>query len=217
MRPAYVVTGTDTDVGKTVIAAALVAALDGYYWKPVQAGLAGETDAQIVRRLARAREDQILPEAYRLTTPASPHFAAERDDGVLIDIERLTKLPDAGGSRPLLVEGAGGLMVPLTRTSLQIDIFARWGLPVILCASTRLGTINHSLLSIEALRRRGIPLLGVAFVGDEQADSERTIVEMGGARRLGRLPHIDPLNGANLRQAFEQNFRRSDFLVDATA
>jgi dethiobiotin synthetase len=108
-------------------------------------------------------------------------------------------------------------MVPLTRTFLQIDLFARWGLPVILCASTRLGTINHSLLSIEALRRRGIPLLGVAFIGDEQADSERTIVEMGGARRLGRLPHIDPLNGANLRQAFEQNFRRSDFLVDATA
>jgi dethiobiotin synthetase len=216
MRPAFVVTGTDTDVGKTVFAAALVAALDGCYWKPIQAGLAAETDAQIVGRLSGAREDQILLEAYRLTTPASPHFAAERD-GVLIDIERLTKLPDAGGMRPLIIEGAGGLLVPLTRAFLQIDLFARWGVPVILCASTRLGTINHSLLSIEALKRRGIPLLGAAFIGDEQADSERTIVEMGGARRLGRLPPIDPLDGANLRQAFERNFRRSDFLAGAAA
>jgi len=216
MRPAFVVTGTDTDVGKTVLAAALVAALDAYYWKPVQAGLAGETDAQIVRRLADAREDQILPEVYRLTTPASPHFAAERD-GVVIDINRLIQLPDAGGLRPLIIEGAGGLMVPLTRSLLQIDLFARWGLPVILCSSTRLGTINHSLLSIEALKRRGIPLLGVAFVGAEQADPERTIVEMGGARRLGRLPHIDPLDAAGLRQAFERSFRRADFLADASA
>jgi len=216
MRPVFVVTGTDTDVGKTVLAAALVAALDGCYWKPVQAGLAGETDADIVRRLAGAREDQVLPEAYRLTTPASPHFAAERD-GVTIDVARLTKLPDAGGKRPLIIEGAGGLMVPLTRTILQIDLFARWGVPVILCASTRLGTINHSLLSLEALKRRGIPLLGVAFMGDEQADSERTIVEMGGARRLGRLPHVDPLDGMSLRRAFEHSFRRADFLADASA
>jgi dethiobiotin synthetase len=216
MRPAFVVTGTDTDIGKTVLAAALVAALDGCYWKPVQAGLAGETDAEIVRRLAGAGEDQILPEAYRLKTPASPHFAAERD-GIEIDVDRLTKLPDAGKTRPLIIEGAGGLMVPLTRSVLQIDLFARWGLPVILCSSTRLGTINHSLLSIEALKRRGIPLLGVAFIGDDQADSERTIVEMGAARRLGRLPRIDPLDAASLRRAFAQGFRRADFLADASA
>jgi len=207
-------TGTDTDVGKTVLAAALIAALDGCYWKPVQCGLVGETDAEIVRRLAGARDSQIIPEVYRLTTPASPHLAAERD-GVEIDVDRLAALPDAGGVRPLIIEGAGGLMVPLTRRFLQIDLFAHWGLPVILCSSTRLGTINHSLLSIEALKRRGIPLLGIAFVGEEQADSERTIVEMGGVRRLGRLPHIDPLDRASLRAAFERNFRRSDFLADA--
>jgi len=214
MRPAFVMTGTDTDVGKTVLAAALIAALDGCYWKPVQCGLVGETDAEIVRRLAGARDSQIIPEVYRLTTPASPHLAAERD-GVEIDVDRLAALPDAGGVRPLIIEGAGGLMVPLTRRFLQIDLFAHWGLPVILCSSTRLGTINHSLLSIEALKRRGIPLLGIAFVGEEQADSERTIVEMGGVRRLGRLPHIDPLDGASLRAAFERNFRRSNFLADA--
>ncbi len=213
MRPAFVVTGTDTDVGKTVLAAALVAALDGCYWKPVQCGLAGETDAEIVRRLSGACEDRILPETYRLTTAASPHLAAERD-GIEIDVGRLT-VPQT--PQPLLIEGAGGLMVPLTRRLLQIELFARWGLPVILCASTRLGTINHSLLSIEVLKRRGIPLLGIVFVGDEQADPERTIVDMGGVRRLGRLPRLDPLDAASLRAAFEQNFRRSDFLADASA
>ena len=216
MRPAFVVTGTDTDVGKTVLAAALVGALDGCYWKPVQAGLAGETDAETVRRLALVSADRIIPEVYRLTMPASPHLAAERD-GIEIDVDRLTVLPTAGGAHPLFIEGAGGLMVPLTRKHLQIDLFVRWGLPVVLCASTRLGTINHSLLSIEALRRRGIPLLGVAFVGDEQADSERTIVEMGGVRRLGRLPHLDRLEAATLRAAFERSFRRADFLADASA
>ena len=216
MRPAFVVTGTDTDVGKTVLAAALIGALDGCYWKPVQAGLAGETDAETVRRLALVSADRIIPEVYRLTMPASPHLAAERD-GIEIDVDRLTVLPTAGGAHPLFIEGAGGLMVPLTRKHLQIDLFVRWGLPVVLCASTRLGTINHSLLSIEALRRRGIPLLGVAFVGDEQADSERTIVEMGGVRRLGRLPHLDRLDAATLRAAFERSFRRADFLADASA
>lgn len=216
MRPAFVVTGTDTDVGKTVLAAALVAALDGCYWKPVQAGLAGETDAETVRRLALVSADRIIPEVYRLTMPASPHLAAERD-GIEIDVDRLTVLPAAGGVHLLFIEGAGGLMVPLTRKHLQIDLFVRWGLPVVLCASTRLGTINHSLLSIEALRRRGIPLHGVAFVGDEQADSERTIVEMGGVRRLGRLPHLDRLDATTLRAAFERSFRRADFLADASA
>jgi dethiobiotin synthetase len=215
MRAAFVVTGTDTDMGKTVLAAALVAALDGFYWKPVQAGLADETDAGIVRRLGGLTADRIIREVYRLTTSASPHVAAERD-GMEIDIERLARLPQAGAPRPLIIEGAGGLMVPLTRRFLQIDLFARWGVPVILCASTRLGTINHSLLSIEALKRRAVPLLGIAFVGDEHPDSERTIVEMGGVRRLGRLPRLDPLDAPSLRLAFEQNFQRLDFLAGAT-
>ena len=102
-------------------------------------------------------------------------------------------------------------MVPITRHQLQIDLFARWRAPVVLVASTRLGTINHSLLSIEALKRRNIPLLGIAFVGDEVADSESTIAAMGGVRRLGRFPRLDPLTPATLRAAFEANFRPEDF------
>ncbi len=166
MSAGLVVAGTDTDVGKTVFAASLVAALGACYWKPVQCGLADETDAEVVARLAGVVATRILPEVYRLNTPASPHLAAERD-GLEIDVERL--VPPAS-ERPLVVEPAGGLMVPLTRRLLQIDLIARWHMPVVLCASTRLGTINHSLLSIEALKRRAIPLIGIAFVGAEQSD-----------------------------------------------
>lgn len=211
MMPGLIVAGTDTDVGKTVFAAALVAALGGSYWKPVQCGLDGETDAETVRRLSGAEAECILPEAYRLATPASPHFAAERD-GIRIDVDRLTPPPARG---PLVIEPAGGVMVPLTRDVLQVDVIAGWRLPVVLCAATRLGTINHSLLSIEALRRRNIPMLGVAFIGAAQADAERTIAEMGGVRRLGRLPHLEPLEPQALREAFAANFDRADFLAGA--
>jgi dethiobiotin synthetase len=212
MSSAIVVTGTDTDVGKTVFAAGLVAALDGFYWKPVQAGLEGETDADIVQRLSGLPAGRILPEVYRLTTAASPHLAAERD-GIKIDIEGLANAPLPNIGRVVVIEGAGGLLVPLTRSYLQIELFARWAAPVVLVASTRLGTINHTLLSLEVLRRRQVPLLGVAFVGGENADSERTITEMGGVRHLGRLPIIDPLDAGTLRSAFATNFRAEDFLA----
>jgi dethiobiotin synthetase len=215
MRRAIVVTGTDTDVGKTVFAAALAAALDGYYWKPVQAGSQPETDRDTVRRLG-VSADRILPEVYALSTPASPHFAAEQD-GIEIDLARLSTPPSTPADAPLVIEGAGGLMVPLTRRQLQIDLFARWALPVVLVASTRLGTINHTLLSLEALRRREIPLLGVAFSGPENADSERTICEMGEARRLGRLSWLHPLDAPSLRTAFAENFAAADFLAAVPA
>jgi len=208
MNRAIVVTGTDTDVGKTVFAAALVAALGGYYWKPVQAGRAPEADAETVRRLAAIPDERILPSIYDLTTPASPHLAAERD-GIEIELARLRNPPRVDA--PLIIEGAGGLMVPLTRQHLQVDLFAAWNLPVVLVASTRLGTINHSLLSIEALRRRGIPLVGIAFTGEENADTERTIPTMAGARYLGRLPHLDPLDAATLQSAFAASFDIADF------
>ena len=200
MSSAIVVTGTDTDVGKTVFCAGLTRFLDGAYWKPVQAGLAGETDAQIVRRLAELPAERVLPETWALRTAASPHLAAEID-GVEIDPDALT-LP--ASHRPLVVEGAGGLLVPLTRRTLLIEVIARWGTPVVLCARTRLGTINHTLLSIEALRRRGIPLLGVAFVGDAHPENERIIGSLGEVPVLGRLPYLDPLTPPALAAAFER-------------
>lgn len=196
-----VVTGTDTDIGKTVFAAGLTAALAARYWKPVQAGLADGSDAASVAALG-VPADRVLPEAYRLTTPCSPHLAAEID-GVTIDPDRLA-LPEVEG--PLVVEGAGGVMVPVTRDLIFADLFARWGKPVVLVARTGLGTINHSVLSIEALRSRGVPILGIAFVGDAVEDSEAIIAALGKVRRLGRLPRLDPLNAATLAEAFAANF-----------
>lgn len=207
MSRGIVVTGTDTDIGKTVFAAALAAAIDGIYWKPVQAGLDQGGDSAGVAALSGLPADRILPEAYRLQTPCSPHRAAEID-GVTIDPARLA-LPAC--DRPLVVEGAGGVLVPLTRDLVYADMFARWGLPTVLVARTVLGTINHSLLSIEALRSRGVPILGIAFVGDANADSEATIAAIGGVRRLGRLPILADLTREKLAAAFAANFRRADF------
>ncbi|MGN6356592.1 MAG: dethiobiotin synthase [Novosphingobium sp.] len=194
-----VVTGTDTGIGKTVVAAGLAQALGARYWKPVQAGLDDGTDRDTVAALSGC---EVLPEAYRLVTPCSPHQAAAID-GVTIDPARLA-LPDGEG--PLVVEGAGGVLVPLREDLLYADMFARWGLPVVLAARTALGTINHSLLSLEALRARGVPIAGIAFVGDENAESERVICAVGRVRRLGRLPWLDPLNAETLRAAFAAGF-----------
>ncbi|WP_343519508.1 dethiobiotin synthase [Sphingomonas sp.] len=187
-----VVTGTDTGVGKTVAAAALAWRLGASYWKPVQAGLEEETDSEAVARLAGV---EVLPEAYRLATPCSPHRAAEID-GVTIDPDRLAPPPGR-----VVIEGAGGALVPLTRELLFADVFARWRLPVVIVARTALGTINHSLLTIEALRARGVPIAGMLFSGDEVADSQATICAIGRVRSLGRLAVLDPLTPAALREA----------------
>jgi dethiobiotin synthetase len=200
----FIVTGTDTGIGKTVFSAALAGALNATYWKPVQAGLEDETDSQTVARLAGVT---VLPEAYRLKLPASPHRAAA-EEGITIDPARLV-LPQT--AQPLVVEGAGGLMVPLTPEILFIDLFARWQAPLILCARTSLGTINHSLLSLEAIRTRNIPLLGIAFIGEANPDSEATICRLGRARRLGRLDPIASLNRATLAYAFAAGFDPGDF------
>jgi dethiobiotin synthetase len=199
-----IVTGTDTGIGKTVFSAALAGALGAAYWKPIQSGLEDGADADTVVSLGVTR---VMPEAYRLTQPLSPHRAAEID-GVTIDPDRLTP-PETDGT--LVIEGAGGVLVPVTRELLFADLFARWAAPVVLVSWTGLGTINHSLLSIEALRARGVPICGVAFVGDANEDNEATIAAIGRIKRLGRLPILDPLDAASLRAAFADHFRLEDF------
>lgn len=192
---AIIVTGTDTGIGKTIFAAGLTAALGARYWKPVQAGLDDATDTEIVAALSGA---ETLPETYRLNMPASPHLAAE-DMGLTLDLDRLA-LPETEG--PLVVEGAGGIMVPLTRQAYYLDLFARWQAPVILVARTQLGTINHTTLSLMALRGARCPVVGVAFVGDPEPDVEETISQMSDVAHLGRLPMIADLNAASLSAAF---------------
>ncbi len=251
MSAGFIVTGTDTGVGKTIFAAGLTAALCGRYWKPIQAGLDGETDGEVVRRLTADSDVEILNEIYRLKQLMSPHLAAARD-GVEIDLARLT-LPQArkvpvlaavapqeaaaersnivalkprgrsgltavpgngtatATTRPLVIEGAGGALVPLTRQALQIDVFDSWALPVVIVARTSLGTINHSLLTIEALRRRNIMIQGVAFVGDANPEVEDDIANFGRVRRLGRLPWIQPLDEPTLKRTFDLSFRMEDF------
>jgi dethiobiotin synthetase len=198
MGNSIVVTGTDTGIGKTVFSAGLVQALNATYWKPVQAGLEDETDSETVARLTG---EPTLPETYRLKMPASPHLAAEAED-VLISPDALN-IPACDG--PLVVEGAGGVMVPLNRDTLYLDMFARWHAPVILCARTQLGTINHSLMSLMALRQVGCTIVGVAFIGDPEPEVEQTICDFGMTYNLGRLPIIDSLNAQTLASAFAQS------------
>lgn len=200
---AFIVTGTDTGIGKTVFSAGLTARLGAHYWKPVQAGLDDETDSQTVARLSRR---PVLPEAWRLRMPASPHIAAAAE-GVVIDPCALTPPPQ----RPLVIEGAGGVMVPLDGRKTFLDLFARWNLPVILCARTALGTINHSLLSLAALRGAGLTVHGVAFIGEAQPQVEQTIAEMGRVRHLGRLGHLGDLTPDSLRAAFDAGFPADRF------
>ena len=207
----FVVTGTDTEIGKSVFAAGLTALIGAHYWKPVQAGLDddgfGTSDRERVARLAGVSGDRMIPEAYCLNTPCSPHQAAAID-GVAIDAGNLA-VPQVDG--PLVIEGAGGALVPLSDELLYADIFARWQLPTIIVARTGLGTINHSLLTLEALRARQVPIAGIAFVGDENAETQRVICAIGKVKRLGRLPMLDPLTPPALKQAMADNFSIEDF------
>ena len=196
-----VVCGTDTDVGKTVVSALLVQGLGAHYWKPVQRGLEDGGDSGRVQRLLDLPAERLWPEAYRFTAPVSPHWAAERD-GLSINPSRLA-LPAWDG--PLVVETAGGLLVPLRRNWLQIDQIAIWGLPVLLVARSGLGTLNHTLLSLEALQRRSIPVLGLVLNGDPHPDNPRTLAALGGVPVLAELPVLDPLD----REGLERQWQRS--------
>jgi dethiobiotin synthetase len=188
------VTGTDTDVGKTVAAAWLVAKLGACYWKPVQAGNYPETDSAIVRRLSGVPEDRILPEAYLLPEPIAPHEAARRA-GTEIDLVKLVPPPC---DRPLVVEGAGGVLVPLDDKTYVIDLAAELHLPIVLVARSTLGTINHTLLSLEAIRRRGLPLAGVVVNGPETPHNRAAIEHYGKVEIIAEISWLDQLTPATL-------------------
>ena len=212
MSNTCIITGTDTGIGKTVVSAMLTLALGGTYWKPVQSGVEGGVDTKAVQKMTGLPNERFLPEAYVFTEPLSPHRAAEIDDAH-INVEAL-EIPEMVDG-PLIIEGAGGLMVPLTRENLLINLFKKWNearrVPVILVARTGLGTINHTLLSLEALWSRKIPVHGIVFVGDENEDNMRTIGEFSDVKVLGRLPMLDSLTSESLTGAFEQNFDLDDF------
>jgi len=192
----YFVSGTDTDVGKTVASAWLMLHLEASYWKPIQAGLDGETDEAAVRRMTGASESRFVPSTYALPDPMSPHEAARRA-GVTIGLDRF-ELPDVPG--PLVVEGAGGLMVPLNDTAYVIDLIAQLGLPTILVCRSTLGTINHTLLSLEALRRRGLAVAGAILNGPLTPHNRAAIETYGAVRVLAEIPPLDELTPAALER-----------------
>ncbi len=199
-----VICGTDTDVGKTIVSALFVQGLEATYWKPVQSGTEGGGDRQRVIDLLELPEERWQPEAYAFQAPVSPHWAAEQE-GRCIDPE-LLQLPAIDG--PLVVETAGGLMVPLTRHWLQIQQLERWKLPVVLVARSELGTLNHTLLSLEALRTRNIAILGLVINGPPHSDNPRTLNELGDVPLLCELPPLEELNAAALaRQWRVQNVK----------
>ena len=200
MTPSFIVTGTDTGLGKTVVSAMYTLSLGMNYYKPIQSGIEDETDREAVKRMTGLGDDRVMQDGIRLMNPLSPHRSAELD-GVDIDIAAVAPKGDN-----LLVEGAGGLMVPVNRQTLYIDAFANWGLPVVLASRTGLGTINHTLLSLEAMRKRGIEIIGVAFVGDDNPDNMKTISEMGDVKALGRVPMMDDITPDKLQTVFIENF-----------
>jgi dethiobiotin synthetase len=176
----YFITGIGTDVGKTVAAAILTESLQADYWKPVQAGALDFTDTDTVKSLVSNTKSVFHPEAYRLKMAASPHRAAAAE-GIEIDVTAL-ELPAT--SNNLIVEGAGGLMVPLNKRHLILDLVQQLGLEVVLVSRNYLGSINHTLLTAEVLRHRKVPVAGIIFNGEENSTTEDFIIKYTGLRRL---------------------------------
>ncbi len=184
MRGVFV-TGTDTNVGKTVVSAWACKSWGLSYWKPVQTGCEEDDDTATVARLAGCPTHA---PRWRLKAPLAPLPAAELE-GQVIRLEDFT-LPEG----PVLVEGAGGILVPLTATAMMTDLMARLGLPVLVAARSGLGTINHTLLTLEALRARALPILGVVLVGPPNAGNRQAIEQFGKVQVLGELPPLSPLD-----------------------
>jgi dethiobiotin synthetase len=199
----FFITGTDTDVGKTVVAALLTLGLGASYWKPVQSGLEPSTDTKTVKTLTQLDPSHFFPERFRLTQPLSPHAAAAIDQ-VSIDLNDF-QLPQVKTSY-LIVEGAGGLMVPLNNQDLMIDLIQFLELPVCLVARSTLGTINHTLLSLAQLKQAKIPILGVILNGPKNESNRSAIIHYGQVPVLGELEWLPHLNAATLEQAFHQIF-----------
>lgn len=209
MSRRFFVTGTDTGVGKTVLAALLCAALDAAYWKPIQTGSDEGTDRETVARLTGLSPDKLLPAVYCFRPPVSPHLAAEQaGEEIRLEKVRLPVLPDGAA---LIVEGAGGVLVPINQKEFMADLMKHLGLPALLAARGALGTINHTLLSLGALRRAGIAVAGVVMIGEEFGDNRRAIERYGNVRVAGSIPQLARLDRAVLLEVFRTRFDANVF------
>lgn len=192
----FFVAGTDTDIGKTVVSAMLMSGLDATYWKPIQAGLESETDTEFVIRTSEAEEERVIPERYRLNTPMSPHAAADID-GISISLSDF-QLPEFT-TKHLIVEGAGGLIVPINWEETVLDLIQHLNIPVLLVARSTLGTLNHTLLSLQALKDSSIEVFGVILNGPKHISNKETI------GHFGKVPvyELNPLSNLRRRELIQ--------------
>jgi dethiobiotin synthetase len=195
------ITGIGTDVGKTVASAIITQALEADYWKPIQAGDLALSDTHKVKSQILNPKSQFHPNAYALNTPASPHLAAALD-GVTIDLQQI-KEPQTNNH--LVIEGAGGILVPLNNNDCIIDLIQP-DYKVIVVSRHYLGSINHTLLTIEALKSRNIPVAGIIFSGDENQATETIILNKTGVKCIGRIDN-EPYFDANVIAYYADKFR----------
>lgn len=196
----YFITGIGTEIGKTVSSAIVVEALEADYWKPIQAGELEYSDSQKVKDLISNTKSQFHAESYRLKLPMSPHAAAQKES-ITIELSKC-QLPKTKNA--LVVEGAGGLLVPLNDKDCIIDLIKELNIKVILISQHYLGSINHTLLSIEALKNKNIPIKGILFNGEENKDTEHIILSKSGLVSLGRIPQMKTVNKAAIKEVAEQ-------------
>lgn len=197
MTNKYFITGIGTGIGKTVVSAIITEKLQADYWKPVQSGDLDNSDTMKVRSLVSNSKTVFHPEAYQLTQPYSPHKSAALD-GVTINLNEFD-LPKTDNT--LLIEGAGGLMVPLNEQHLMTDLIKQLGAEVILVSQNYLGSINHTLLSVEVLKQKGIPVKGIIFNGPADAESERYILKYTSLPLIGKITELPELNKEAIKQA----------------
>jgi dethiobiotin synthetase len=212
------VTGTDTGIGKTIVSAALVqryrAVVPIRYWKPIQTGIEQDDDTAEVMRLAACREDEIFRSGVRLALPVSPHLAAARS-GTTIDLEPMMKtIESEPQTHRWIVEGAGGVLVPINGHETMADLMTKLQLPVVVVARTKLGTINHTLLTVEALRRRMLRVAGVVMVGEPNTDNRDAIERYGDIQVLGEMPCFNPLTPIQLSSWAAAQLDRNGSLLE---
>lgn len=198
----YFVTGIGTGIGKTLISAVLTEKLKADYWKPIQSGDLDTSDSITLGSLISNRQTVIHPESYRLTQPLSPHLSA-RLDGIDIDLNKIN-MPLTENN--LIIEGAGGLMVPLNEKELIIDLIKKLNVEVILVSQNYLGSINHTLLSVNLLKQYEIPIKGIIFNGDENVETERYIQQYTKIKKLGSVPGLKNIDKEKVKAAGQNLF-----------
>jgi len=209
MSTVLFVTGTDTNVGKTVLSALLCAALDGIYWKPIQTGASDGTDREAVREWAALPPERTILESYCFELPVSPHLAASLA-GSVIDTAKI-EVPRLGPGERLIIEGAGGVLVPLNQAEVMLDLMRKIGAPVVIATRTTLGTINHTLLTVNAIRGAGLEIKGVVMIGDKHVENERAIEHYADVPVIGCIPFLEAIHRQVLLEVFNSQFSRNAF------